>query len=118
MGRGGPADRPALRGSPQTGVTIGQVQFKQRGRPGTAGAARPGSEGRRHAARWTFGTGNRTCGWRGQTAHALTADRAKPAVTFGGTYRLVDFVLSNLVNADILRICVLTQYKSHSWTAM
>jgi glucose-1-phosphate adenylyltransferase len=44
----------------------------------------------------------------------LTADRAKPAVTFGGTYRLVDFVLSNLVNADILRICVLTQYKSHS----
>ncbi|RLV71137.1 Glucose-1-phosphate adenylyltransferase [Streptomyces sp. CBMAI 2042] len=44
----------------------------------------------------------------------LTADRAKPAVTFGGTYRLVDFVLSNLVNADITRICVLTQYKSHS----
>jgi glucose-1-phosphate adenylyltransferase len=44
----------------------------------------------------------------------LTADRAKPAVTFGGTYRLVDFVLSNLVNGDILRICVLTQYKSHS----
>lgn len=44
----------------------------------------------------------------------LTADRAKPAVTFGGTYRLVDFVLSSLVNADVLRICVLTQYKSHS----
>lgn len=44
----------------------------------------------------------------------LTADRAKPAVPFGGTYRLVDFVLSNLVNAGILRICVLTQYKSHS----
>ena len=44
----------------------------------------------------------------------LTADRAKPAVPFGGNYRLVDFVLSNLVNAGYLRICVLTQYKSHS----
>jgi glucose-1-phosphate adenylyltransferase len=44
----------------------------------------------------------------------LTADRAKPAVPFGGTYRLVDFVLSNLVNSGFLRICVLTQYKSHS----
>ena len=44
----------------------------------------------------------------------LTADRAKPAVPFGGNYRLIDFVLSNLVNAGYLRICVLTQYKSHS----
>ena len=44
----------------------------------------------------------------------LTADRAKPAVPFGGQYRLVDFVLSNLVNAGYLRLCVLTQYKSHS----
>jgi glucose-1-phosphate adenylyltransferase len=44
----------------------------------------------------------------------LTADRAKPAVPFGGSYRLVDFVLSNLVNAGYLRVCVLTQYKSHS----
>jgi glucose-1-phosphate adenylyltransferase len=44
----------------------------------------------------------------------LTADRAKPAVPFGGQYRMVDFVLSNLVNAGYLRICVLTQYKSHS----
>ena len=44
----------------------------------------------------------------------LTADRAKPAVPFGGSYRLVDFVLSNLVNAGFLRVCVLTQYKSHS----
>lgn len=44
----------------------------------------------------------------------LTDDRAKPAVPFGGAYRLVDFVLSNLVNAGYLRICVLTQYKSHS----
>ncbi|MFD4628354.1 glucose-1-phosphate adenylyltransferase [Streptomyces sp. NPDC058284] len=53
-------------------------------------------------------------GGEGKRMMPLTADRAKPAVTFGGTYRLVDFVLSNLVNADILRICVLTQYKSHS----
>ncbi|MFH8606905.1 glucose-1-phosphate adenylyltransferase [Streptomyces sp. NPDC018029] len=53
-------------------------------------------------------------GGEGKRLQPLTADRAKPAVTFGGTYRLVDFVLSNLVNADILRVCVLTQYKSHS----
>jgi len=44
----------------------------------------------------------------------LTADRAKPAVPFGGSYRLVDFVLSNLINAGLSRVCVLTQYKSHS----
>ena len=44
----------------------------------------------------------------------LTADRAKPAVPFGGSYRLIDFVLSNMVNGGFLRICVLTQYKSHS----
>ncbi|CAL9351679.1 Glucose-1-phosphate adenylyltransferase [Streptomyces sp. enrichment culture] len=53
-------------------------------------------------------------GGEGKRLMPLTADRAKPAVVFGGTYRLVDFVLSNLVNGDILRICVLTQYKSHS----
>ncbi|MGW0858623.1 glucose-1-phosphate adenylyltransferase [Streptomyces sp. NPDC002690] len=53
-------------------------------------------------------------GGEGKRLMPLTTDRAKPAVTFGGTYRLVDFVLSSLVNADVLRICVLTQYKSHS----
>jgi glucose-1-phosphate adenylyltransferase len=53
-------------------------------------------------------------GGEGKRLWPLTADRAKPAVRFGGTYRLVDFVLSNLVNASYLRICVLTQYKSHS----
>ncbi|MEU6852051.1 glucose-1-phosphate adenylyltransferase [Actinacidiphila alni] len=53
-------------------------------------------------------------GGAGKRLMPLTADRAKPAVTFGGTYRLVDFVLSNLVNGGILRVCVLTQYKSHS----
>ncbi len=44
----------------------------------------------------------------------LTADRAKPAVPIGGRYRLVDFVLSNFVNSGILKIKVLTQYKSDS----
>ncbi len=53
-------------------------------------------------------------GGEGKRLMPLTADRAKPAVTFGGTYRLVDFVLSNLVNGGMMRICVLTQYKSHS----
>jgi glucose-1-phosphate adenylyltransferase len=53
-------------------------------------------------------------GGAGKRLMPLTADRAKPAVPFGGTYRLVDFVLSNLVNGDMMRVCVLTQYKSHS----
>jgi glucose-1-phosphate adenylyltransferase len=53
-------------------------------------------------------------GGEGKRLMPLTADRAKPAVPFGGQYRLVDFVLSNLVNAGYLRLCVLTQYKSHS----
>src|SRR5881397_1395031 len=53
-------------------------------------------------------------GGEGKRLWPLTADRAKPAVPFGGSYRLIDFVLSNLVNAGYLRIVVLTQYKSHS----
>ena len=53
-------------------------------------------------------------GGEGKRLMPLTADRAKPAVPFGGHYRLVDFALSNLVNAGYLRIVVLTQYKSHS----
>ncbi len=53
-------------------------------------------------------------GGEGKRLYPLTADRAKPAVPFGGAYRLIDFVLSNLVNAGYERICVLTQYKSHS----
>jgi glucose-1-phosphate adenylyltransferase len=53
-------------------------------------------------------------GGEGKRLWPLTADRAKPAVPFGGVYRLVDFVLSNLVNAELGRIVVLTQYKSHS----
>jgi glucose-1-phosphate adenylyltransferase len=53
-------------------------------------------------------------GGEGKRLLPLTADRAKPAVPFGGQYRLIDFVLSNLVNAGYLKLCVLTQYKSHS----
>ncbi|HHT33233.1 MAG TPA: glucose-1-phosphate adenylyltransferase [Corynebacterium sp.] len=53
-------------------------------------------------------------GGEGKRLFPLTADRAKPAVPFGGSYRLIDFVLSNLVNAGYVKICVLTQYKSHS----
>jgi glucose-1-phosphate adenylyltransferase len=53
-------------------------------------------------------------GGEGKRLYPLTADRAKPAVPFGGNYRLIDFALSNLVNAGFFRIVVLTQYKSHS----
>ena len=53
-------------------------------------------------------------GGAGTRLAPLTADRAKPAVPFGGVYRLIDFALSNLANAGIRRMCVLTQYKSHS----
>lgn len=53
-------------------------------------------------------------GGEGKRLMPLTAARAKPAVPFGGTYRLVDFALSNLVNSGYLHVVVLTQYKSHS----
>ncbi|HET7386303.1 MAG TPA: glucose-1-phosphate adenylyltransferase [Nocardioidaceae bacterium] len=53
-------------------------------------------------------------GGEGKRLLPLTLDRAKPAVPFGGSYRLIDFALSNLVNAGYLRCAVLTQYKSHS----
>ncbi len=53
-------------------------------------------------------------GGEGKRLMPLTLDRAKPAVPFGGTYRLVDFVLSNFANANYLKMVVLTQYKSHS----
>jgi glucose-1-phosphate adenylyltransferase len=53
-------------------------------------------------------------GGEGKRLYPLTADRAKPAVPFGGNYRLIDFALSNLVNANFREIVVLTQYKSHS----
>src|SRR4026209_514017 len=53
-------------------------------------------------------------GGEGKRLMPLTQDRAKPAVPFGGSYRLIDFALSNFANAGYLKIVVLTQYKSHS----
>jgi glucose-1-phosphate adenylyltransferase len=53
-------------------------------------------------------------GGEGKRLMPLTEDRAKPAVPFGGSYRLIDFALSNLINSGVRRIVVLTQYKSHS----
>jgi glucose-1-phosphate adenylyltransferase len=53
-------------------------------------------------------------GGRGSRLHALTDRRAKPAVYFGGKFRIVDFALSNCLNSGVRRISVVTQYKSHS----
>jgi glucose-1-phosphate adenylyltransferase len=53
-------------------------------------------------------------GGRGSRLSALTDWRAKPAVPFGGKFRIIDFPLSNCMNSGIRRIAVLTQYKSHS----
>ena len=53
-------------------------------------------------------------GGEGKRLMPLTQDRAKPAVPFAGTYRMIDFALSNFANAGYLKIVVLTQYKSHS----
>jgi glucose-1-phosphate adenylyltransferase len=53
-------------------------------------------------------------GGEGKRMLPLTQDRAKPAVPFGGGYRIIDFALSNFANARYLKIVVLTQYKSHS----
>src|SRR5690242_4552131 len=53
-------------------------------------------------------------GGRGSRLMDLTDRRAKPAVYFGGKFRIIDFALSNCINSGIRRIGVLTQYKSHS----
>jgi glucose-1-phosphate adenylyltransferase len=53
-------------------------------------------------------------GGRGSRLHGLTDRRAKPAVYFGGKFRIIDFALSNCLNSGIRRIAVITQYKSHS----
>ena len=85
--------------------------------PTRAGAHRPEplrSERIRCGHAQLAGLRNRAGRRRGQAARAADADRAKPAVPFGGNYRLIDFALSNLVNAGYRRIVVLTQYKSHS----
>src|SRR3954453_6116979 len=51
-------------------------------------------------------------GGAGERLHPLTRDIAKPAVPFGGVYRIIDFTLSNCINSDVRRILILTQYKS------
>ena len=53
-------------------------------------------------------------GGRGERLMPLTQDRAKPAVPFGGAYRIVDFVLSNFINSKFYHIKVLTQFMSDS----
>jgi glucose-1-phosphate adenylyltransferase len=53
-------------------------------------------------------------GGRGSRLHELTKWRAKPAVYFGGKFRIIDFPLSNCINSGIRRVGILTQYKSHS----
>ncbi|HVF11219.1 MAG TPA: sugar phosphate nucleotidyltransferase, partial [Abditibacteriaceae bacterium] len=53
-------------------------------------------------------------GGQGERLYPLTRDRAKPAVPFGGVYRIIDFALSNCINSGMRRILVLTQYKSFS----
>ena len=53
-------------------------------------------------------------GGRGSRLEPLTRDRAKPAVPFGGLYRIIDFTLSNCINCDLRKILVLTQYKAVS----
>jgi glucose-1-phosphate adenylyltransferase len=53
-------------------------------------------------------------GGRGERLHPLTRDRSKPAVPFGGRYRIIDFVLSNFANSELLALYVLVQYKSQS----
>ncbi|MGM0444167.1 MAG: sugar phosphate nucleotidyltransferase, partial [Fibrobacterota bacterium] len=51
-------------------------------------------------------------GGEGSRLYPLTKDRAKPAVMFGGKYRIIDFVLNNFVNSGIFKIKVLTQFKA------
>jgi len=53
-------------------------------------------------------------GGKGERLHPLTLHRAKPAVPFGGQYRIIDFTLTNCINSKLRKIVVLTQYKSHS----
>src|SRR2546429_7090419 len=53
-------------------------------------------------------------GGKGTRLEPLTRDRAKPAVPFGGLYRIIDFPLSNCINSELRKILVLTQYKARS----
>jgi len=53
-------------------------------------------------------------GGKGERLYPLTRERTKPAVPFGGIYRIIDFTLSNCINSGLRKVCVLTQYKSSS----
>lgn len=53
-------------------------------------------------------------GGAGERLYPLTRDRAKPAVTFGGIYRIIDITLSNCINSGLRRVYILTQYKALS----
>src|SRR6185369_11160410 len=53
-------------------------------------------------------------GGAGERLYPLTRDRAKPAVTFGGIYRIIDVTLSNCINSDLRKVFILTQYKALS----
>lgn len=53
-------------------------------------------------------------GGQGERLYPLTKDRSKPAVPFGGKYRIIDFTLSNAINSGFRRVYLITQYKSHS----
>ena len=116
------AESLTRRGAPRTDPRGGPAGRRRRPGGGRAGAMRtPVAPITRTAVRArdmsTDGTGVFTivlAGGEGKRLAPLTADRAKPAVPFGGHYRLIDFALSNLVNANYRRIVVLTQYKSHS----
>lgn len=68
----------------------------------------------RHAAGYPNVLGMIMAGGEGSRLHPLTQERAKPAVYFGGKYRIVDFVLNNFINSGIFKIKVLTQFKSDS----
>ena len=71
--------------------------------------------GPRHVSRITKDTlALILAGGRGSRLYELTDWRAKPALYFGGKYRIIDFPLSNCINSGIRRVGVLTQYKSHS----
>jgi len=75
----------------------------------------PSSSSGRYVSRLTSGTlAIIMAGGRGERLKQLTIGRAKPAMPFGGKFRIIDFVLSNCVNSGIRQIAVLTQYKAQS----